>query len=340
MRRKITEISKENIYIMKTKHIIIGAALFGLSFSVLAKSDDAQLAESLFEQGLYQSALFEMEKIAEPELSLMKLKAMAHLKLEQYAEAEQSYLKIRQYDDGVDVSNNLGLVFLRQARFEEAIAAFQGAIRRFPSDAAAYKNLGDIYLFLAQATYSKGVDSVVERDGLQTKVDQVAAFFDKQAKELSPVIVDAKLESVEKLSVDETDVPMINQAVNIEPEIAVAPATVLQVSLEKQKAHKKSITKLVYSWAKARSNNNRDAYFGYYGTGALVTDLAKHESDGDVRALEPSVQLISERKASVVFDEWTGPYTQRTRLFKELQLALGSDGWKITQESVVHIYEG
>jgi tetratricopeptide (TPR) repeat protein len=169
---------------MKTT-LSIAVAFVCISLSANAKDQNVNKVARLVEAGQYQQALLSISKTKRIGIQLTKLKAVSYLELEQYAKAELVYLDLKLLDDGVDVNNNLGLVYLRQARYAEAVALFRDTIRRFPSDSAAFKNLGDFYVYLAQATYAKGVESVTENDDLQTNLDRVGAFFIKKPNVIS-----------------------------------------------------------------------------------------------------------------------------------------------------------
>jgi hypothetical protein len=104
-----------------------------------------------------------------------------------------------------------------------------------------------------------------------------------------------------------------------------------------QKAHGWRINKMLASWVNARNNDDKDAYFSHYESTEVALEPETEPCD-DVRALEPAIQFTSGQLASVVFDEWSGPYSQRKRLFKEFALELVGSDWKITNEQVIHVY--
>ena len=298
---------------------------------VTAQQSSVDRIKNLVSQGRYKHALVELDKpqAAEDQIELKKLRALSNLELERYAIAEILYLSINLQDNGVDVSNNLGLAYLRQLKFVEAIQIFQNTIRRFPDDAAAYKNLGDAYLFLAQSTYKKGADTIGDAHQLHTKYGAVSGSLKKNSATVSlPVFIDKKPELV--------SAPQEILESDVGPDSEVIPVSGLNQAMES--AHSERISRMLKSWAKAKSENGADAYYAYYDSRELAIELPQKPDDGEVRALEPSVQFISNDQANVVFDEWSGPYSKRTRLFKQLNLALVDSEWKITDEKVIHVY--
>jgi tetratricopeptide (TPR) repeat protein len=171
---------------MKIK-LSIAAVFVCISFSANAKDQNLSKVARLIEAGQYHQALLSIAKVKTLSIELARLKAVSHLKLEQYAQAELAYIELKRVDDGVDVNNNLGIVYLRQARYAEAVVLFRDTIRRFPSDSAAYENLGDFYVYLGQATYAKGVGAVTKNDVLQANLDQVGTFFVEKSEVGSPI---------------------------------------------------------------------------------------------------------------------------------------------------------
>jgi tetratricopeptide (TPR) repeat protein len=192
---------------MKIKlSIAIVFVFISLNANANAKDKNLNKVAKLVEAGQYQQALLSIAKIKKISMPLAKLKAVSYLELEQYAEAELVYLDLKRLDDGVDVNNNLGLVYLRQARYAEAVALFKDTIRRFPSDSAAFKNLGDFYVYLAQATYAKGIESATENDDLQSDLDRVAAFFVKESNVSSLAEVSLSANTKWRVCKDTSDV--------------------------------------------------------------------------------------------------------------------------------------
>lgn len=315
---------------MKIK-LCIATMMMSLSMGVTAQDNSVDRIKDLVSLGNYEQVLVELDKThaAEDQMELKKLRALANLEFGQYAIAEILYLSINIQDSGVDVSNNLGLAYLRQLKFVEAIQVFQNTIRRFPDDAAAYKNLGDAYLFLAQSTYKKGADTIGNAHELQAKHDAVANSFKKNSKTDSlPVFIEA-----------EPEITSTSQEV-LETGFGSALEDTQRSSRNPafDKVHSERISRMLKSWAKAKSGNGSDAFYAYYDSRELAAVLPPKPDDGEVRALEPSVQFISNDQANVVFDEWSGPYAKRTRLFKQLNLALVESEWKITGEKVIHVY--
>ena len=294
--------------------ICIASMTISLSIGAVAQGSNVGKITGLVNAGLYQQALAGLDEIqdAEGQIELQKLRALSNLELRQYATAEVIYLRIHSVDNGVDVSNNLGLAYLRQLKFVDAIQIFQNTIRRYPLDGAAYANLGDAYLFLAQSTYKKGADIVVDSDQLQTKYS--AAF-----------------ESLKKKSTTEFQATFTKT----EPKFKSGARQILDSHNE---AQTKRINRMLSLWAKAKSNNSLDAYYAYYTSREYAMGSTQKSDYGKVRAMEPTVQFISNDQANLVFDEWSGPYSKRTRLFKQLNLALVDSEWKITGERVLHAY--
>jgi cytochrome c-type biogenesis protein CcmH/NrfG len=63
--------------------------------------------------------------------------------------------------------NNLGIVYIRQGKFEPAIGAFKLALKTDPNNAEAYNQLGNVYLKLG-----RGSDAIAAyREALRLDAD-------------------------------------------------------------------------------------------------------------------------------------------------------------------------
>ena len=210
--------------------IVLGIASI-LAMQAHAQDETADSLSSLISNNKYQQVLDRLEQSGDlsTQPELLKIKALSHLKLQQYETAEQHYLAVMQHDDGVDVRNNLGLVYLRQSRFAEAINQFQNTIRRFPDDSIAYKNLGDVYLLLAQLSYKKGAMTANATADLTDKSVSIESLF-----------------APSKASMDQEDL--------IATEEKAPLATPTETSIEWHE-QEKQIMRQVEQWAKARAAN-------------------------------------------------------------------------------------
>ena len=66
--------------------------------------------------------------------------------------------------------NNLSVLYLRQGQTDRSREALERAIINNPNYELAYENLGDLYIYLANMTYKKGLSKLPKSSRLNKKL--------------------------------------------------------------------------------------------------------------------------------------------------------------------------
>ena len=69
--------------------------------------------------------------------------------------------------------NNLSVLYLMRGQPNEAREALEKAITNNPNYVLAYENLGDLYVYLANITYKKGLSKLPSSSRLDKKLDHL-----------------------------------------------------------------------------------------------------------------------------------------------------------------------
>lgn len=128
-------------------------AALALCAATLAHADDATEAQRLLQGGHPDAALARAEaSLAQRpnDATLRFTRAVALMDLGRDAEALDAFQRMTQdYPELPEPYNNLGLLYARGGRLDEARVALETALRNDPSHRVARRNLGDVLLRLA-----------------------------------------------------------------------------------------------------------------------------------------------------------------------------------------------
>lgn len=128
-------------------------AALALCAATLAHADDVADAQRLLQGGHPEAALARAEaSLAQRpnDATLRFTRAVALMDLGRDAEALDAFQRMTQdYPELPEPYNNLGLLYARAGKLEEARVALETALRNDPSHRVARRNLGDVLLRLA-----------------------------------------------------------------------------------------------------------------------------------------------------------------------------------------------
>lgn len=128
-------------------------AALALALVPLAHADDAADAQRLLLAGQADAALARAETALAQrpnDATLRFTRGVALLDLGRDAEAQDAFLRMTQdFPELPEPYNNLGLLYARAGRLEDARVALETALRNDPSQRIARRNLGDVMLRLA-----------------------------------------------------------------------------------------------------------------------------------------------------------------------------------------------
>lgn len=240
--------------------------------------------------------------------------------------------------------NNLAVLYASQGDYQKARKSLETAIRTHPSYAVAHENLGDIYATLASQAY----DKALQLDSGNAAARKKLALI----KELVPAKSAATVARVES---DKAATP----AVVAKPGAAELPAASKpapeQAPAETSTAEKapsnadatEGVVKMLEAWARAWSNNDADAYLGFYAPdfrtpngeprkdweAARRLRLAKPKKI-QVVASSPRVKLTDNTHAVVTFRQSYSSGNLKSVGTKSLQVVRIGDRWLIQQELI------
>ena len=124
-------------------------------------------AGQLERQGRYAEALARVDTAiaAEPgEARPRFLKGVILMDMNRLDDAIAVFQKLREdFPELPEPYNNLGVLYLRQGKFQQAKDALEIAVQAHPGYATAHENLGDLYAHLAGEEYAKGGDSGLKK---------------------------------------------------------------------------------------------------------------------------------------------------------------------------------
>lgn len=128
-------------------------AALALALAPLAHADDAADAQRLLLAGQADAALARAETALAQrpnDATLRFTRGVALMDLGRDAEAQDAFLRMTQdFPELPEPYNNLGLLYARAGRLEDARVALETALRNDPSQRNARRNLGDVLLRLA-----------------------------------------------------------------------------------------------------------------------------------------------------------------------------------------------
>ena len=244
--------------------------------------------------------------------------------------------------------NNLAVLYASQGDYQKARKALETAIRTHPSYAVAHENLGDIYATLASQAY----DKALQFDSGNTAARKKLALI----KELVPA------KGAATLARAESDQPVVPTSVS-KPNAAEVPTgskpAPEQSPAEKPTAEKPAektpnntdatdgVVKMLEAWALAWSNNDANAYLGFYAPdfrtpngeprqdweAARRQRLAKPKKI-QVIASSPRVKLTDNTHAVVTFRQSYSSGNLKSVGTKSLQVVRIGDRWLIQQELI------
>lgn len=130
-----------------------------------------QLKEALVKADMYLAS-----KPKDPQMRFIK--GVILTEMGQAADAMSLFTALTQdYPELPEPYNNLAVLHAAQNQFEQARTSLEMAIRTNPSYATAHENLGDVYLQLANQSYTKVLKLEPNKTSVQPKLTLIRALF-------------------------------------------------------------------------------------------------------------------------------------------------------------------
>jgi tetratricopeptide (TPR) repeat protein len=137
--------------------LLAALALFWLSFGARADAygDVGALMQSQsWDAAMSQATQYLKNKPADPQMRF--LKGMIERGQNKLGEALSTFKQLTEdYPELPEPHNNLAVVYAAQGRYELALKALEMAIKTKPDYAAAYENLADVHVRLAERAYGR-----------------------------------------------------------------------------------------------------------------------------------------------------------------------------------------
>ncbi|MFM7697235.1 MAG: tetratricopeptide repeat protein [Limnohabitans sp.] len=101
---------------------------------------------------LWITETYLQEQPRDPQMRFWRARLLEQL--QRTDEAFDTYQELsREYPELPEVQNNLGVMLAAKGRLDQALQAFENALRNNPDYATAHENKGDILIHLAQRSY-------------------------------------------------------------------------------------------------------------------------------------------------------------------------------------------
>jgi tetratricopeptide (TPR) repeat protein len=323
---------------------LVGAALYPAT----VRADDYQEGTRLLKDGRRAEALDRVNAFLTQHPKDARARFLKGVILTEQSKTDEAikvFTELTQdYPELPEPYNNLAVLYASQGDYQKARKSLETAIRTHPSYAVAHENLGDIYATLASQAY----DKALQLDSGNAAARKKLALI----KELVPAKSAATVARVES---DKAATP----AVVTKPGAAELPATSKPASeqapaetptAEKTPSNAEAtdgVVKMLDAWARAWSNNDADAYLGFYAPdfqtpngeprknweAARRLRLAKPKKI-QVVASSPRVKLTDNTHAVVTFRQSYSSGNLKSVGTKSLQVVRIGDRWLIQQELI------
>lgn len=133
--------------------------LAALTVASPARADDVQDVDRLIQAQRYTDALALIDKALADRPRDPQMRFLRGVVLEEThktADAIAVFTALTQeYPELAEPYNNLGVIYAANAEFDKARLALENAVRLAPTFAAAFENLGDVDVRLAENAYAK-----------------------------------------------------------------------------------------------------------------------------------------------------------------------------------------
>ncbi len=341
--------------------VVLALSALGVTFALShASANDLQEVQQLIRQGQLNPALERVNAYLaqRPKDAQGRfLKGVILTEQNKPAEAIKIFTALTEdYPELPEPYNNLAVLYAAQQQYDKARQALEMAIQTHPSYATAHENLGDIYAKMASQAYDRALQLDRNNAAAQTKLALIKESFPLNARQprTRPATGAAPAPTFATKPAAPTVMaaaPEPATAAPVGPAPAAKPAEKpAEKPLEKADTNADptaAILSTVHAWAKAWSDQNVDAYLGFYapdfqtpkGEPRAVWEKTRRKrvsapSRIQVTISAPKVTLKGEGRASVTFRQYYKADTLNNATTKTLELVKSKDKWLIRQERI------
>ncbi|MDA3921959.1 MAG: tetratricopeptide repeat protein [Salinisphaera sp.] len=308
--------------------LIAGVAASGTAFANMDAARKA-LAHQHYGQAASELNAVLASQPDNPEASFLKGLTLAQAN-KTHAAVLQFEKLTSDYPGLADAWNNLGVLYARVGRLDDARTALHKAIALNPQDASAQENMGDLYVALAERAY---------RSASQKEGDRASAKSQKLAQVLP---TDADVGAAPTTTAD-TSSPTVKQRQARSPAASAAPDN---ASTAAPSAVKNAVASALQTWAHAWSDHDVQGYLNAYsdnyqpqGNRSLVDwikDRRRHLASSartEVKLSDIEVHSEGDDRAVATFDQRAGSPDHESDEHKNMLFVREDGGWRIKQES-------
>lgn len=237
--------------------------------------------------------------------------------------------------------NNLAVLYAQRGDYERARDALEAALSTHPSYSTAHENLGDVYTALATAAYNRALVLDRDNDAIRVKLNLL-----NQMEATTPTTEVAATSPAETATPVATPTPAPTAVTTPTPVQTPAPAA--EPAPVADNTISDGVTRTLFGWASAWSNQNVDGYLDAYhpdfdpedgstrAQWARVRRARVSAPDSiNVRLVEPSVEVVSPDEATATFIQIYESDSYSDRVRKRLVMRPAGGEWKIYREAVV-----
>ncbi|MDZ7735542.1 MAG: tetratricopeptide repeat protein [Gammaproteobacteria bacterium] len=282
---------------------ILAAVLFACLWSTTVAAATPAEVQTLLKKGELQAALelahTGLEENAD-DIEMRFLKGLILTRMERFDDAEREFQAlIEKHPKLPEPYNNLAVVYAAQGEYEKARETLLRAINTHPSYATAYENIGDIYAKMASDAYNQALQLDTDNTAAREKLALVNDLFSAEQVAAASMVATPAPESgpqqaqlEPERAVAEPEKPKDEPArptaempgpVMTEPKLQTQPEKQAVAAAEPPPAREETqsktpeekqpdtgdVVQAVRDWAAAWSNQDVEAYLGFYADGFL-----------------------------------------------------------------------
>lgn len=264
----------------------------------------------------------------------------------------------KDYPELPEPYNNLAVSYSALGRFDDARKALNSAITTHPSYATAHENLGNIYAMMAAEAYDNALSLDEKNTAARDKLALMSELFSIETINTSPqatrktpkanteapakpiVIAKPAISAIAVAGKTPESDPEISM-----PLIAEAQDPEAETSNNHAQDLEQGLLSTALSWAKAWSDKDSGAYLSFYHKDFKPNKRMSRSSWEkqrrkriakpnfiEVAIINPTVTLLGDNKAKIVFLQAYNSNTYGDETQKMLQLEQSGGNWKITRE--------
>lgn len=346
--------------------VIVCAAIPLLAASVGSGSENGKpptlaALQTLVDNGDYDAALTQSETLLDQQVDNRDarfLHAVALAGLDRNDDAIKAFKSLAEaWPDRPEPANNLAALYARRGDYKQARKWLKKALNTRKVYAVAHRNLGDVYTALATMAYSRvleGGDKTPDNKGIQLAL--VNHMYSPRTAGLQLPAATTTAATPQPTASSQAAKPEPQPAYEKQAASAQRPAATAAESSEDEaapSADDKQIVQTIYAWAKAWSNQDYDAYVGYYtqdyprdGDTSRKKWLAERnirvtrKASIEVHVVSPEINPIDTDHVRVTFIQtYQSPsYSDKSR--KWLLLQRTDAGWRIARETSTLLSRG